>query len=309
MTPIRFDGRTAIVTGAGLGLGRCHALGLAARGANVVVNDLGVTLDGSVHVNQAAQAVVDEITSRGGRAIASGADVRQPDQVDAMVEAALSEFGAVDILVNNAGILRDKSFGKMDAADFQTVVDVHLVGSVTCTRAVWTHMAERNYGRIVMTTSSSGMYGNFGQSAYGCAKAGVVGFMNVLAEEGRRKNIRVNTLSPTAATRMTESLVPPEAAELLKPETITPGLLVLVGEDAPTKMILAAGAGGFAEIRICETPGVALSGDDLSPEGVLAAFDRIRDPEAQEGLPDAFAQTRKFVAMAAAEHGLSLSWT
>ncbi|MCM2474531.1 SDR family NAD(P)-dependent oxidoreductase [Rhizobium sp. CG5] len=308
MNPIRFDGRTAIVTGAGAGLGRSHALGLAARGANVVVNDLGVAADGTAKGSRAAHAVVEEIRAAGGHAIASGADVTDFEQVRAMVRDAIATYGAIDILVNNAGILRDKTFAKMEMDDFHLVLDVHLVGSANCTKAVWNHMVEREYGRIVMTTSASGMYGNFGQSNYGAAKAGVVGLMNVLAQEGMRKNIRVNTLAPTAATRMTEGLLTPDVLDLLAPETITPGLLALVSEDAPTKLILGAGAGCFAEIRICETPGVALHDEALSPEGVMASLAAIRDPEGQDVMENAFSQTRKYARMAAAARGLPLPW-
>lgn len=308
MKPIRFDGRTAIVTGAGAGLGRSHALGLAARGANVVVNDLGVATDGTAQGSQAAHAVVEEIHAAGGNAIANGADVTDFDQVQAMVREAIATFGAVDILVNNAGILRDKTFAKMEMDDFHVVLAVHLFGSANCTKAVWGHMVEREYGRIVMTTSASGMYGNFGQSNYGAAKAGVFGLMNVLAQEGARRNIRVNTLAPTAATRMTEGLLTRDVLDLLDPETITPGLLALVSEDAPTKLVLGAGAGCFAEIRICETPGVALHGEALSPEGVMASLAAIRDPEGQDVMENAFLQTRKYARMAAAARGLPLPW-
>jgi NAD(P)-dependent dehydrogenase (short-subunit alcohol dehydrogenase family) len=297
---IRFDGRVAIVTGAGVGLGRSHALGLAERGATVVVNDLGVATDGSAAGSPAAQSVVEEIRAMGGTAMANGADVTDAEAVQSMVDEAIAEFGQVDILVNNAGILRDKSFTKMELTDFQKVVDVHLMGSVNCTKAVWDHMNAREYGRIVMTTSGSGMYGNFGQSNYGAAKAGVVGFMNVLAQEGAKRNVRINTLAPTATTRMTEDLFPPEVAGLLAPETITPGLLVLVSEDAPTKMILAAGGGCFAETKITETPGVALVGDDLTADGVWAALDQIRNPEGATEMAGAFDQTKKYVDMAVA---------
>lgn len=297
---IRFDGRVAIVTGAGVGLGRSHALGLAERGATVVVNDLGVATDGTSAGSPAAQSVVEEIRAMGGTAIANGADVTDTAAVQAMVDEAIAEFGHVDILVNNAGILRDKTFTKMELADFQKVVDVHLMGSVNCTKAVWDHMNVREYGRIVMTTSASGMYGNFGQSNYGAAKAGVVGLMNVLVQEGAKRNIRINTLAPTAATRMTENLIPEEILPLLAPETITPGLLVLVSEDAPTKMILGAGAGCFAETKIIETPGVALSRDDLTADGVWAALDNIRNPEGATEMGGAFDQTKKYVDMAVA---------
>ncbi|WP_102225357.1 SDR family NAD(P)-dependent oxidoreductase [Acidimangrovimonas sediminis] len=308
MNTIRFDGRTAIVTGAGAGLGRSHALGLAARGANVVVNDLGVSTQGGRETSDAARAVVAEIEAAGGRAIANGANVADAAEVEAMVAEAMDTFGSVDVLVNNAGILRDKTFAKMTPEDFRAVVEVHLFGSVNCTRAVWPYMVAAGYGRIAMTTSASGMYGNFGQSNYGAAKAGVFGLMNVLAKEGARADIRVNTLAPTAATRMTEGLLAEEVTSLLGPETITPGLLALVAEDAPTGMVLGAGAGCFAEIKVYETEGVALDDAELTPEAVFAAMDRIRDPRGQHVIADAFSQTRRYVAMAAAARNLAVTW-
>ena len=305
---IRFDGRVAIVTGAGVGLGRSHALGLAARGARVVVNDLGVSTDGQGGSGSAAEQVVDEIRAMGGQAMAHGADVADAVQVADMVARTMEAWGRIDILVNNAGILRDKTFAKMDLSDFRKVVEVHLMGSATVAHTVWPIMREQKYGRIVMTSSASGIYGNFGQSNYGAAKMGVVGLMNVLALEGARDNIRVNTLAPTAATRMTEDLLPPEALEVLQPETITPGLLYLVSDDAPTRVILGAGAGVFAQSRIYETPGVLLEGADNTPEGVAASFGAIHDGTGQRELPDAFAQTRKFARKAAEACGLVLPW-
>jgi len=308
MSEIRFDNRVAIVTGAGVGLGRSHALGLAARGAKVVVNDLGAATDGTGASSQAAQAVVQEIHDMGGQAIANGANVTDPVQVQAMVDEAIDTFGHVDILVNNAGILRDKTFAKASLDDFRVVLDVHLMGSVNCTHALWSHMVGREYGRIVLTTSASGLYGNFGQSNYGAAKAAMLGLMNVLAQEGGRKNVHVNMLAPTAATRMTEALLLPETLDLLRPETITPGLLMLVSEAAPNKMILGAGAGCFTETKVYETAGVALQGDALTPEGVLAALGQIRNPEGQTEMDNAFAQTRKYARMAAEARGLPAPW-
>src|SRR3954470_21868350 len=219
---IRFDGRVAIVTGAGNGLGRAHALGLASRGARVVVNDFGGARDGSGGSLNPAESVVEEIRKAGGEAMADAADVSNFEQVTAMVAKATEKWGSVDLLCANAGILRDKSFAKMEIADFAKVLDVHLTGTFYCCKAVWAGMRERNYGRIVVTTSSSGLFGNFGQANYGAAKAGMIGLMNVLAEEGRKTNIRVNMISPTAATRMTEELLPPQALALMKPESITP---------------------------------------------------------------------------------------
>lgn len=305
---IRFDGRVAIVTGAGTGLGRSHALQLAERGARVVVNDLGASVDGSGGDDSAAAGVVDQIRAAGGAAMAHGADVSSAEQVADMVARTQAEWGRVDILINNAGILRDKTFAKMDLSDFRKVVEVHLMGTATVTHMVWPLMREQGYGRIVLTASSSGIYGNFGQSNYGAAKAAMVGLMNVLCIEGARDDIRVNTLAPTAATRMTEALMPQEALDLLAPDTITPGVLYLVSEDAPTRVILGAGGGSFAVTKIYETPGATLTGDDLSPEGVAAAFDRIADPQGQQELVQAFQQTRKYARNAAEARGLKLDW-
>ena len=292
---IRFDERVAIVTGAGGGLGRCHALGLAARGAKVVVNDLG--RDGAP--SEAALRVAREIEAAGGLAMANGADVANPAQVAAMVEAAHARWGAVDILVNNAGILRDKSFAKMELADFELVLKVHLMGSAICAKAVWAGMRERNYGRVMFTASASGVYGNFGQANYGAAKAGMIGLMNVLHLEGAKNNIRVNTLLPTAATGMTEGLIPSEMAALMSPETVTPAVLFLVSEDAPSRVILGAGAGVFAVTRIEETAGVFLGKAERTPETIAARFAEIADPATALPLENAFAQTFKFVEKAA----------
>src|SRR6266481_5271185 len=238
---IRFDGRVAIVTGAGNGLGRAHA-------------------------------VVEEIRKAGGVAMADGADVSNFTQVRAMVDRATKEWGSVDLLCANAGILRDKSFGKMEVMDFAKVLDVHLVGTFYCCKAVWDGMRERNYGRIVLTTSSSGLFGNFGQANYGAAKSGMIGLMNVLAEEGRKTDIRVNIISPTAATRMTEELLPPQALALMKPEAITPAVLFMLGENAPTRTIMGAGAGSFAVIKIMETESINLPQSDWTPDAVAVHF-------------------------------------
>jgi len=303
---IRFDGRVAIVTGAGNGLGKAHALGLAARGARVVVNDFGGARDGSGGSLGPADAVVEEIRKAGGEAIADGADVSNREQVEAMVAKASEKWGQVDLLVANAGILRDKSFGKMEPDDFRKVLDVHLVGTFNCCKAVWNGMRDRNYGRIVLTTSSSGLFGNFGQANYGAAKAAMAGLMNVLAEEGRKTNIRVNTISPTAATRMTEELLPPQALELLKPESITPAVLYLLGQDAPTRTIMGAGAGSFAVIRIVETEGVNLPPEEWTPDAIAAHFAEISDMSKARDLGGAFHQTQKYVTQAATRLGLKL---
>lgn len=274
--PLRFDNRVAIVTGAGGGLGREHALALAARGARVVVNDLGGARDGSGGSSSAAEAVVAEIKAAGGEALANGASVTEADAVQTMIDQALDRWGRIDILVNNAGVLRDKSFAKMTLEDFRFVVDVHLMGAVNCTKAVWESMRERNYGRIVMTTSSSGLYGNFGQSNYGAAKMALVGLMQTLAIEGAKNDIRVNCLAPTAHTRMTEDLGAGLPLEALDTALVTPGLLHLVGEDAPSRCILAAGAGGFERAYVTLTQGVHIVGPD-APEQVGARFDAISD--------------------------------
>jgi len=278
---MRFDGRVAIVTGAGGGLGRLHALALAARGAKVVVNDLGGTLDGNGATPKAAQAVVDEIRAAGGEAIANGASVTDWRAVQAMVEQTLAAWGRVDILVNNAGILRDKSFAKMTLEDFRLVVEVHLMGAVNCTKAVWETMRAQNYGRIVMTTSSTGLYGNFGQSNYGAAKMALVGLMQTLSIEGAKNDIRVNCLAPTAATRMTENLMPEAVLKLLQPETVTPGLLALVAEDAPTRAILCAGAGAFERAHVTLTQGVFIGSVADAPEQVALQFDALSDREGE----------------------------
>jgi NAD(P)-dependent dehydrogenase (short-subunit alcohol dehydrogenase family) len=305
MSKVDFENRVAIVTGAGVGLGRSHALALAARGVKVVVNDLGGSVDGSGGSKSVAEQVVDEIEAAGGEAMANGADVTKLDQVEAMVAAAIDRWGHIDILVNNAGILRDKSFTKMEMSDFRLVLDVHLIGSANCTKAVWDHMKERGYGRIVMTTSSSGNYGNFGQTNYGAAKTGVVGLMNTLCLEGAKYDIRVNSLSPTAATRMTEGLMPEEALSLLTVESVTAGLVYLVCDDAPNRLILCAGAGGFAATKVYETKGIHLNPDEQTPENVANLIDKITDPEGQEEYTSGGQQTMKFVTQAAA--GVS-SW-
>jgi NAD(P)-dependent dehydrogenase (short-subunit alcohol dehydrogenase family) len=278
---IRFDGRVAIVTGAGGGLGRQHALALAARGAAVVVNDLGGTLDGAGGAPIAANVVAAEIRAAGGKAIANGASVTDPAAVQAMVDAALKEWGRVDILVNNAGILRDKSFAKMELDDFRIVLEVHLMGAVHCTKAVWEAMRAQNYGRIVMTTSSSGLFGNFGQSNYGTAKMALVGLMQTLSLEGAKNDIRVNCLSPTAATRMTENLLPEPMLRLLEAGAVTPALLSLVAEDAPTRAILCAGAGSFERAYVTLTQGIHVGHDADTAEQIAARFDAIssRDGE------------------------------
>jgi NAD(P)-dependent dehydrogenase (short-subunit alcohol dehydrogenase family) len=277
MSSIDFKGRVAIVTGAGGGLGRQHALALAARGAKVVVNDLGGARDGSGGSVSAAQAVVDEIRAAGGEAIANGASVTDFEAVQAMVAQAVATWGRVDILVNNAGILRDKSFAKMDLADFRLVMDVHLMGAVHCTKAVWALMNEQKYGRIVMTTSSSGLYGNFGQSNYGAAKLALVGLMQTLSIEGAKNDIRVNCLAPTAATRMTEDLMPEAVLEALKPQAVVPAMLVLAGQAAPNRTILCAGAGSFEAAHITLTNGAWIGLGSDAPERLAERLAEVTD--------------------------------
>jgi NAD(P)-dependent dehydrogenase (short-subunit alcohol dehydrogenase family) len=280
---IDLTGRVAIVTGAGGGLGREHALLLARRGAKVVVNDLGGAVDGSVagdaNNKPAAQRVVDEIIAAGGEAMANGASVTDFVAVQAMVDEVMKKWGRIDILVNNAGILRDKSFANMELADFKLVMDVHLMGAVHCTKAVWDIMRNQSYGRIIMTTSSSGLYGNFGQSNYGAAKMALVGLMQTLSLEGEKRNIRVNCLAPTAATRMTAGLLPEAVLAQLGPHTVSPAVLFLASEDAPTRCILAAGAGSFEVANITLTQGIFVGAGPEAAEMVAANYEALTDRE------------------------------
>ena len=275
---ISFEGQVAIVTGAGGGLGRSHALELARRGAKVVVNDLGGAMDGTGGSSEAAEKVVSEIKESGGEAISNGGSVSDRNGAKSMVDDAMAAWGRVDILINNAGILRDKSFSKIDLDDFQVVVDVHLMGAVYCTHAVWPIMREQNYGRILMTTSPPGLYGNFGQTNYGAAKLAQVGFMNSLKIEGAKNNIHTNTIAPIAATRMTESLIPEAVHSKLAPESVTPAALFLVSEEAPNGVIMQAEGGRFSVASIVENTGTQL-GVDATPEDIASNYDMISDLE------------------------------
>lgn len=281
---IRFDGKVAIVTGAGGGLGRAYALELARRGARVVVNDLGGSRDGTGN-SDAALKVVEEIEAAGGEAFANGASVTDFAQMEAMVEEAKQRWGGVHVLINNAGVLRDKSFANMTPDDFRFVVDVHLNGSANATKAVWATMREQAYGRILMTASSTGLYGNFGQANYGAAKLGLAGLTKTLYLEGAKYNIRVNTLAPTAGTRMTEDIFPEAAFKAFTPESVAPAALFLVSEDAPTNAIVGAGAGVFQAAYVTLTQGVRLQGDEMSPEGVAAHWAQITD-RTDEAVPN-----------------------
>lgn len=297
---INFNGKVAIVTGAGNGLGRSHALALAARGAKVVVNDLGGARDGSGASSKAADEVVSLIEQAGGEAFSHGANVAVYSEVQDMVEQTMAKWGRVDILINNAGILRDKSFSKMELSDFQLVMDVHVMGSVNCTKAVWEIMREQNYGRIVMTTSSSGMYGNFGQSNYGAAKMAVLGLMNTLVLEGAKNDIRVNAIAPTAGTRMTEDLMPEEVLKAFAPEAVTAGTLTLCDDDAPNRLILCAGAGGYASANLVETDGCFIATEQQSPEAVRENWQAITDQSTNATMSSGAKQGEKFILKAMA---------
>jgi NAD(P)-dependent dehydrogenase (short-subunit alcohol dehydrogenase family) len=299
---IKLDGQVAIVTGAGQGLGRCHALALAERGAKVVVNDLADASGASPH----ADAVVAEIEAAGGEAMSHGANVANFEQVADMVKETMGRWGRVDILINNAGILRDKTFLKMPLDDFRLVIEVHLMGTANCTKAVWEIMREQNYGRIVFTTSSSGLYGNFGQSNYGAAKMAMVGLMNTLHLEGAKNDIRVNCLAPTAGTAMTEGLMPEPVFKLLSPEAVSPGIVFLSSPDAPSRAVLAAGGGSFAVYKGFETLGVNLQ-PDISAEGIAAAWDKINDQAGMLEFQAGFEQTGKFAKQGAEKLGLDMS--
>ena len=295
------QGKVAVVTGSGRGIGRSIALELAREGAKVVVNDVGCDIDGRGGAEDPAQQVVNEIKELGSDAAPNYDSVSDFNGAANIIKTAVDKFGRIDILVNNAGILRDKSFAKMELADFRAVIDVHLMGAVHCSKAVWEKMRGQNYGRIVFTSSSSGLYGNFGQSNYGAAKAAMIGLMNVLHLEGQKNGIRVNILSPTAATRMTDQFLPAEDKALLAPEAVTPGLLYLVSEEAPSGVMLCAGAGCFARAELLETEGIYLPADERTPEAIAARFADIASREGAAPLPDAWSQTKKYVTKARSE--------
>ena len=299
---IKFDDRVAIVTGAGQGLGRSHAISLAKRGAKVIVNDLGAS--GGESVN--AEKVAEEIRNNGGEAIANGSNVSNFDEVQNMVSQAMDAWGRVDILVNNAGILRDRTFLKMSIDDMRQVIDVHLMGSMYCSKAVWEIMREQSYGRIVFTTSSTGLYGNFGQTNYGAAKMAMVGMMNTLHLEGMKYDIRVNCLAPAAGTAMTEGLFPEPIFDLLSPESVSPGVVFLSSSDAPSKVVLAAGGGSFAVFKGFETEGINLHPDSLNPEGVAKNWQAISSEEGMNELQTGAEQTEKFARQAVKNLGIKL---
>ncbi|MBM0169785.1 SDR family NAD(P)-dependent oxidoreductase [Altererythrobacter sp. C41] len=288
-TGAKLQGRVAIVTGSGGGLGRCHALELARHGAKVVVNDLG---------RETADAVAQEIRDAGGEAVAFAGSVTDEAAVAAMMTGTLDRWGRIDILVNNAGILRDRSFAKMELDDFRLVVDVHLMGAAICTKAAWETMRAQKHGRIVMTTSSSGLYGNFGQANYGAAKMALVGLMQTLAIEGEKYGIRVNCLAPTAATQMTGGVLSEDALACLDPALVSPGLIHLVGDDAPTRAILCAGAGHFAAANVTLTAGVHVGAVDGAAARVSAEWDRIADRAGEIVPAYGFTQAEREIASA-----------
>ncbi len=271
-----FEGKVAIVTGAGGGLGRSHALELARRGARVVVNDLGGALDGTGGSPVAADAVVEEIARSGGEAIANSGSVADRTDAAALVDQAMSAWGRVDVIVNNAGILRDKSFTKMSLDDFQAVMDVHLMGSVNVTLAAWPIMRTQSYGRIVMTTSATGLFGNFGQANYGAAKLALVGLANTLKIEGAKYNIHTNCIAPVAVTRMTRDLIPEASHTGLGPEHVTPAVVFLCTEDAPNGVIIQAQGRQYSIACMMENAGVDL-GDDATVEDIAEHFGEISD--------------------------------
>ncbi len=297
--------RVAVVTGAGGGLGRSYALLLARCGAKVVVNDVGATPSGPSTSASAADSVVAEIEALGGSAMADHGDVTDFSQMEAMVAAAEGRWGRIDILINNAGILRDRTFAKMDLADFRKVIDVHLMGSVNATKAVWAGMSARRYGRVVLTTSSSGLFGNFGQSNYSAAKMALVGLMRTLSQEGRKAGIHVNCISPTAVTRMTGGLLDPKLGQQVTPDAVAPGVLTLCAERAPSGTILCAGAGSFEQANITLTRGLRLPIDDDTAQQLLDRMDEVADRASEMTPSTGWEQSRWEMEGADAHQGSS----
>jgi len=296
---IKFDDKVVIVTGAGGGLGKSHALEFARRGAKVVVNDLGGSVDGSGGASDAANAVVEEIKAEGGEAIANGASVADQSGVQNMIDEVMSKWGRIDVLVNNAGILRDKSFHKISLEEFNAVMDVHFQGSVYTSHAVYPIMREQNFGRIIFTTSSGGLSGNFGQANYGAAKMAMIGLMNCLKIEGQKYNVLSSAVAPVALSRMTENLFPEGIGERFLPEYVTPAVIYLASDDAPNGAIIGAGAGVFTQFRIFETMGLALgTGDDMTPENIAAGWSSVADMDDARELFSGPEQTIKILEQA-----------
>ena len=296
---IKFDDKVVIVTGAGGGLGKSHALEFARRGAKVVVNDLGGSVDGSGGASDAANAVVEEIKAEGGEAIANGASVADQSSVQNMIDEVISKWGRIDVLVNNAGILRDKSFHKISLEEFNAVMDVHFQGSVYTSHAVYPIMREQNFGRIIFTTSSGGLSGNFGQANYGAAKMAMIGLMNCLKIEGQKYNVHSSAVAPVALSRMTENLFPEGIGERFLPEYVTPAVIYLASDDAPNGAIIGAGAGVFTQFRIFETMGLALgTGDDMTPENIAAGWSSVADMDDARELFSGPEQTIKILEQA-----------
>ena len=296
---IKFDNKVVIVTGAGGGLGKSHALEFARRGAKVVVNDLGGSVDGSGGASDAANAVVEVIKAEGGEAIANGASVADQSGVQNMIDEVMSKWGRIDVLVNNAGILRDKSFHKISLEEFNAVMDVHFQGSVYTSHAVYPIMREQNFGRIIFTTSSGGLSGNFGQANYGAAKMAMIGLMNCLKIEGQKYNVHSSAVAPVALSRMTENLFPEGIGERFLPEYVTPAVIYLASDDAPNGAIIGAGAGVFTQFRIFETMGLALgTGDDMTPENIAAGWSSVADMDDARELFSGPEQTIKILEQA-----------